>query len=54
MVNTSKEIYKKIDAILSLPNWEEKQHELEKLMLKLDEAERSSKSSAKDARRSDR
>lgn len=53
-MKTSKEIYKKIDAILSLPNWEEKQHELEKLMLKLDEVERSTKSSKKTTRGSDR
>ena len=53
-MKTSKDIYKQLDAILSLPDWEIYQGLIEELILKLDEIERSTKSSEKNARRSDR
>lgn len=53
-METSKDIYKEIDAILSLPDWEMYQGLIEELILKLDEIERSTKSSEKNARGRDR
>jgi hypothetical protein len=53
-METSKDIYKEIDAILSLPDWEMYQGLIEELILKLDEIERSPKNCSKDARRCNR
>jgi hypothetical protein len=51
---SSKQIYEKLDEILSLPNWEDYQDIIEQLTIKLNELEENTKHSKETTRARDR